>query len=102
MQDLLTITNLQNEIVYKHCTAEKEETKAQLLLLAYASLDIFKEIRQEQAQYFYYSIDKFMNHNVSVLLLPSGYKIMFVHEWNDRSWVFTFLKNVHSEFLKVS
>lgn len=101
-QDLLLITNLKNELIYQYCAADKEDKKTQLLLLAYASLDIFKEVRAEQTQYFYYSIDKFMYHNVSLLLMPSGYKIVFVHEWKDRDWVFGLLKTIHSIFLKVS
>lgn len=102
LEDLLVITNCHNNLIYKFSSTKKDEKTKELLLLAFASLDIFKEIRQEQPQYFYFSIDKFLESKVSLLLLPSGYKIIFVNQWKDRTWISEFLKSIHQIFKKVS
>lgn len=100
-EHLLFITDLNDEIVYDHCLVQQKEVKQQLLLFAYASLDIFKEIRQQKTQYFYYSIDKFMNYRVSLLLMPCGYKILFIHGYKNHDLVLILLKKIHALFLKV-
>lgn len=100
-EDLFLITNLKNDLIYRFSSANTKSKEKELLLLSYASLDIFDEIRREQAQYFYFSIDKHLKSKVSVLLLPSGYKIIFVNEWNDRNLIYQFLKLSHKIFYKV-
>ncbi|KRH94375.1 hypothetical protein M153_2800006626 [Pseudoloma neurophilia] len=101
LEDLLLIVNLENDLIYRFSSAKTKEKEQELLLLAYASLDIFEEIRQSLAEYFYFSVDRFLNMKVSVLLLPSGYKIIFVNEWNDPDKIMAFLVEIHKIFRKV-
>lgn len=100
-EDLLIITNLENDLIYKFTSAQTLDKEMELLLFSYAALDIFEEILSEQVQYFYDSIDKYLKSKVSLLLLPSGYKIIFVNEWENMNLIFEFLKAAHKELKNV-
>lgn len=99
MHAYLLLIDRENTVQYHApLTNNKEYKNMELYLLGYSILDLFEDIKRENRRYYFHDILNFLDDRSSMLLLPSGYKIILVHDFFDASTVKNILLTAHEKF----
>ncbi|TBU07612.1 hypothetical protein CWI39_0294p0020 [Hamiltosporidium magnivora] len=81
MGELLLITNIEDDIIFKkEFDIMNDKEYCSLFMLGYSSLDIIEEIRFSTVKTFFKSLDTQSKWDVSVYFLPSGFKLIYINE----------------------
>jgi hypothetical protein len=103
MGELFVIINPGNDIIYqKEYNINNEKEYCTLYMLAYSSLDILDEAKFSTTKNFFVSIDNQFLWSVSVLILYSGMKFIFLNAGRNEKNIRSFFDKAYDKFIKVS
>ncbi|TBU03447.1 hypothetical protein CWI37_0066p0030 [Hamiltosporidium tvaerminnensis] len=103
MGELLLITNIEDDIIFKkEFDIMNDKEYCSLFMLGYSSLDIIEEIRFSTVKTFFKSLDTQSKWDVSVYFLPSGFKLIYINEDSEEKRVYDFMSKIHILLRKVS
>lgn len=96
MGELLVVVSEENDIVYKQMYKKlNDEEYCRLVILAYGAIDTLIEMLMSTRSNYFDCLDEYGDKRASAYVMPSGYKILFVH---NRKNVKAFLNDMHCLF----
>ncbi|KAM0672602.1 putative sedlin [Ordospora colligata] len=96
MGELLVIVSEKNDIVYQRMFNKvSDEEYCRFMIIVYGSIDVLMEKMLSSTTNYFASLDTYGDAKVSAYVMPSGYKLLFMH---SRSDVKQFLDNAHKVF----
>lgn len=99
MDELMIIVSEKNDVVYKHIyNRSSDEEYCKLVVLVYGSIDTLLDKMASTNSNYFDRLDTYGDRTVSAYVMPSGYKILFIHH---RKSPRSFLNDVHRLFAAV-
>ncbi|KAH9411779.1 hypothetical protein HK407_03g05290 [Ordospora pajunii] len=99
MGELLVIVSEKNDIVYQRIfNNASDEEYCRLVIIVYGSIDALVEKMSSSTASYFGCLDTYGDAKVSAYVMPSGYKLLFMHSRSDAK---QFLDSMHRVFAGV-